>query len=232
MKYRIAITHAPTDAVVATSIRQAFQGAEIKCEHLTAPRSERTEEHALRIIDKSDAMILILSAAVNGLPRIEKQVERAANYGKPIITFRIDNAPLSKRLEFYLSTPHWFDASSQPLEKHLAELVLTTRRLLVERLPRAAKKGKAAAILGILSLISISALGPIAIFLGIKELKSIKTGRSSPLGRKYAWIGIITGSLGTLVWVIVLFRWWYWGIHPAQDLVDWLEATKIIQEGV
>jgi hypothetical protein len=226
MKYRIAITHAPTDAVVATSIRQALEGAAFKCEYLSPPGSERTEEHALRIIDKSDAMVLVLSAAVNGSPRIEKQVERAANYGKPIITFRTDNSPLSKRLEFYLSTPHWLDASSQPLEKHLAELVLTTRKLLAERLPRAAKKGKAAAILGILSLISIMALGPIAIFLGIKELKSINAGRSSPLGRKYAWIGIITGSLGTLVWVILLFRWWYWGINPAQELIDWLEATE------
>ena len=143
MKYRIGITHAPTDALVATSIRQALQEAAIKCEYLSPPGSERTEEHALRIIDKIDAMVLVLSAAVNGSPRIEKQVERAANYGKPIITFRTDNAPLSKRLEFYLSTPHWLDASSLPLKKHLAELVLTTRKLLAERLPHAAKKGKA-----------------------------------------------------------------------------------------
>lgn len=226
MKYLIAITHAPTDAVIATSIRQTLQGTKMKCEYLSPPGSERTEEQVLRMIDKSDAMVLVLSAAVNGSPRIEKQVERAANYGKPIITFRTDNAPLSKSLEFYLSTPHWLDASSQPLEKHLAELVPTMRKLLAERLPRAAKKGKAAAVLGSLSLISLSALGPIAMFLGIKELKSIKAGRSSPLGRKYAWIGIVTGSLGTLVWVILLFRWWYWGINPAQDLIDWLEATE------
>lgn len=198
----------------------------MKCEYSSPPGSDRTEQHAFRIIDKSDAMVLVLSAAVNGSAQIKNQVERTANDGKPIITFRLDNAPLSKQLEFYLSTPHWLEASSQPLEKHLAELVLTTQKLLAKRRRRAAKKGKAAAILGILSLIFIGALGPIALFLGIKELKSIKAGHSSPLGRKYAWIGIITGSLGTLVWMILLFRWWYWGINPAQDLIDWLETTE------
>jgi hypothetical protein len=165
-------------------------------------------------------MVLVLSAAASDSVRIEKHVEKMANYGKPIITFRTDNAPLSKQLEFYLSTPHWLDASSQPLEKHLAELVLTTRRLLDERRPRTARKGKTAAILGILSL-PINILSPIALLLGILELRSIKAGRSLLLGRKYAWIGIITGSLGMLIWAASIFYWWYSGIDP----FDWSRPT-------
>ena len=214
MKYRIAITHAPTDALVATAIRQAFEEAALRCQFLSPLKSDhQVDEHASRIIDKSDAMVLILSAAAIGSARIEKQVEKMANQGKPIITFRTDDAPLSKQLEFYLSTPHWLDASSQPLEKHLAELVLTTRSLLDERRPRTAKKGKTAAILGILSL-PINFLSPIALFFGILELRSIKAGRSLLSGRKYAWIGIISGSLGMLIWAASIFYWWYSGIDP------------------
>ncbi|HEX3186948.1 MAG TPA: TIR domain-containing protein [Pyrinomonadaceae bacterium] len=216
MKYRIAITHAPSDAVVATSIRQALEGVALKCQSLTPLTSDDQEEHASRIIDKSDAMVLVLSAAANGSERIEKQVEKMANRGKPIITFRTDHAPLSKRLEFYLSTPHWLDASSQPLDKHLAELALTTRRLLDERRPRTARKGKTAAILGILSL-PISFLSPLAVLLGILELRSIKAGRSLRSSHRYAWIGIVTGSLGMVIWAASIFYWWYSGIDPR----DW-----------
>lgn len=220
MKYQIAITHAPTDTVVATSIRQALEAAALKCQFLSPLRSDYQETHASRIIDKSDAMVLVLSAAASGSAPIEKQVEKMANNGKPIITFRTDQAPLSKQLEFYLSTPHWLDASSQPLEKHLADLVLTTRKLLDERRPRTAMKGKTAAILGILSL-PINLLSPIAFFLGILELRSIKAGRSLQLGRKYAWIGIITGSLGMVMWAAFIFFWWYSGIDPW----DWWGQT-------
>ena len=213
MKYRIAITHAPTDVVVATSIRQVLEGAALKCQFLSPLTSDDHEKHASRIIDKSDAMVLVLSAAASGSARVEKHVETMANHGKPIITFRMDHAPLSKQLEFYLSTPHWLDASSQPLEKHLAELVLTTRKLLDERRLRTARKGKTAAILGILSL-PINFLSPIAVLLGILELRSVKRGRSLLSSRKYAWIGVVSGSLGMIIWAASIFYWWYSGIDP------------------
>jgi hypothetical protein len=65
----------------------------------------------------------------------------------------------------------------------------------------------AALILGIISVLMFCFFGfitgPIAIFLGMKELKAIDAGQSSPAQRGYAKMGVILGSIGTIISVLV-----------------------------
>lgn len=81
-------------------------------------------------INRSRAMILIYSASANRSPQIKREVERAVNRGIPLIPFRIEDVPMSKTLEFFVSIPHWLDALTPPLQQHLDRLAETTRLIL------------------------------------------------------------------------------------------------------
>lgn len=48
----------------------------------------------------------------------------------PIIPFRIEDVPPSKSMEYFISSPHWLDALTPPLEKHLNQLAGTVSLLL------------------------------------------------------------------------------------------------------
>jgi flagellar basal body-associated protein FliL len=48
----------------------------------------------------------------------------------PIVRLRIEDIPLSDDLRYYLSTPHWLDALTQPLSKHIPPLIAAIRELL------------------------------------------------------------------------------------------------------
>ena len=52
--------------------------------------------------------------------------------GLPVIPFRIEDVPMSKTLEYFISMPHWLDALTPPLQNHLDRLSETTR-LILER---------------------------------------------------------------------------------------------------
>jgi hypothetical protein len=183
-------------------------------------------------------VILIVSAAVSNSARARQELERAVKADKVIIPFRIDSAPLSKSFEFYLSTAQWLDASTPPLNQHLAQLVATTRRLVgleqryasssvFSRRRRPSKKAVAAAISGILSLIAVGIiLGSLGVVLGIIELKAITAGRSSAAGRRYAWVGIISGSIGAVTGAVLWFLMWYYEVDPGEAWRELFGASQ------
>lgn len=216
MKHRIVITHAESDQAVASAIRNAILENGMKCELNGAAKNQA--KRAINDLEDFDAMVLVISAASNDSAQVKAQVEAAANSGLAMIPFRIDNTPLSKHLEYYLSTPHWLDASTKPLDRHFPELAFTLRRFL--DYPRPSRKSKAAAIVSLLSLV-IWVIGPIAIVLGIMELKLIRKGRASILGLKYAWFGIITASVGMASTAMLWGYLYYRGIDP-EEFFQWL----------
>jgi biotin transporter BioY len=75
-------------------------------------------------------VVLLYSAKANESPQIKREVERSVNRGLPLIPFRIDNVPMSKSLEYFISTPHWLDALSGPMQQHLDRLADTVALIL------------------------------------------------------------------------------------------------------
>ena len=49
-----------------------------------------------------------------------------------MVPFRIEDVPMSKNMEYFLSSPHWLDAMTPPLERHLRTLAQTVKRLVRE----------------------------------------------------------------------------------------------------
>jgi len=76
-------------------------------------------ESIIDALTQSRAFVLVFSSHANSSPQIKREVERAVNHGLPVIPLRIEDVAPIKSLEYFISSPHWLDAFSPPLERHL-----------------------------------------------------------------------------------------------------------------
>jgi len=81
-------------------------------------------------INGARVVVLVFSAHANASQQIKREVERAVHKGIPIIPLRIENVPPESSLEYFISTPHWLDAFTPPLEQHLVYLADVIRHIL------------------------------------------------------------------------------------------------------
>ncbi|MFM8497571.1 MAG: toll/interleukin-1 receptor domain-containing protein, partial [Planctomycetia bacterium] len=139
MPHDVFISHSSKDKVVADGVCATLEAAGIRC--WIAPRDilpgANWGEAIIDALSTSKAMVLIFSANSNESGQVVREVERAINKNIPVIPFRIENVPLSKAMEYFISTAHWLDAF--PLyEKHLAVL---SQRLegLIQNKPRSVR---------------------------------------------------------------------------------------------
>jgi hypothetical protein len=132
LKPEAFISYSSQDAGVASAICAHLEEAGIGC--WIAPRDinagQKWSEAIMMALEQSRVMILVLSPASNSSEQVEREVERAASRRLPILPLRLVNVPLSKSLEYFISTPHWLDASELPLERHLPKLVQAVRMIL------------------------------------------------------------------------------------------------------
>ena len=75
-------------------------------------------------------MVLVLSANANASPHIPKEIERAVSRGIPVIPLRVENVTPGKSLDYFISSVHWLDAITPPLEQHLENLANTILAIL------------------------------------------------------------------------------------------------------
>jgi outer membrane protein OmpA-like peptidoglycan-associated protein len=84
-------------------------------------------------INQARIMVLVFSGNANKSPQIEREIERAVNRAITIIPMRIADITPERALEYFLSTPHWFDAFPPPTEKHLQRLAETIHSILASQ---------------------------------------------------------------------------------------------------
>ena len=75
-------------------------------------------------------MVLIFSADANAAPHVRREVERAISKGLPVLPFRIENVSPAGAMEFALSSTHWLDGFTPPLERQLEALAKSVKTLL------------------------------------------------------------------------------------------------------
>src|SRR5207253_5729123 len=110
----------------------ALEGGAIRC--WIAPRDVQPGRsfagEITRAIQRSKVMVLIFSADSNTFEQVLREVQLAANSHLHIVQFRIADVLPNDDLEYYLSTPHWLDALTPPLEGHLDRLQNSIKALL------------------------------------------------------------------------------------------------------
>jgi hypothetical protein len=137
MAHDVFISYCTEDKPIADAVCATLEAKGTRC--WIAPRDILPGmdwgEAIVDAIHESKAMLLVFSSKANASQQIKREVERAVHRGIPLIPLRLDDAAPSKSLEYFISTPHWLDALTPPLEQHLQRLADTVK-LLLERLAR------------------------------------------------------------------------------------------------
>src|ERR1700761_7892312 len=133
MAHDVFICYSSRDKPVADAVCAVLEAEGVRC--WIAPRDilpgADWGESIIDAIAAAQAMVLIFSSNANAAQsQIKREVERAVNKGIPVIPFRIENVMPTKSLEYFLSTPHWLDAFTPPLDEHVRQLADSIKRLL------------------------------------------------------------------------------------------------------
>ena len=120
----VFISYSSIDKAAADTVCSILEQNGIKC--WMAPRDITPGRNfAQAIIDgirSSKVFVLIFSENSNKSNQVIREVDRAVDAGLPIINLRLDDVSLTKDLEYYLSSVHWLDATTPPLEEHVDKL--------------------------------------------------------------------------------------------------------------
>jgi len=132
MAHDVFISYSADDKPIADAMCSTLESKGIRC--WIAPRDILPGmDWGGSIIDAiagSRVMVLLLSSNSNASNQVKREVERAVNKEVIVIPFRIEDVTLSKSLEYQLSSTHWMDALTPPIEKHLQTLAEKIRQLL------------------------------------------------------------------------------------------------------
>jgi hypothetical protein len=78
------------------------------------------------------AMVLLLTESSNVSQHVMKEAERAVNKKTPILVVRFDSVPLSRDLEYYVSSAQFLDAMEAPPQRHFPAITDRLREILRE----------------------------------------------------------------------------------------------------
>ena len=128
----VFISHSAQDKKVSETICASLEQSGIRC--WIAPRDVRPGKsfpgEITRAIQQSRVMLLIFSRHSNSSEQVLREVQLAVDSHLPIVRLRIEDVPLSDDLRYYLSTPHWLDALSHPVSKHIPAVASAIKELL------------------------------------------------------------------------------------------------------
>lgn len=132
MAHDVFISHSTKDKTVSDAVCAALENGGVRC--WVAPRDVQPGRsfagEITRAIQESKIMVLIFSAHSNNSEQVLREVQLAVSSHLHIIQLRIEDVLLNDDLKYFLSTPHWLDALTPPLENHLRKLEGAIRKLL------------------------------------------------------------------------------------------------------
>lgn len=132
MAHDVFISYSSKDKAVADAICAHIENKKLRC--WIAPRDISPGadwgKSIIEAINGSSLMVLIFSGNSNESTQVVREVERAVSKGIPIIPFRIEEIMPNDSMEYFISTTHWLDALTTPLENHIEELVKIVNNVL------------------------------------------------------------------------------------------------------
>ena len=128
----VFISYSTLDKPISDAICAALEGHGIRC--WVAPRDitpgQDWSDAIIDAIADCRVCLLILSTASNQSDQVKREVQNAVSEAKPILPFRIEDVALSKHMRYFIGTPHWLDALTPPMERHLQKMVETVAGLI------------------------------------------------------------------------------------------------------
>src|SRR5437879_9115291 len=119
----VFISYASQDATVAAALVEALERHGVGC--WVAPRDVKAgalyADAIIRAISSAKVIVLVLSESAIASSHVSREVERASSKKRPIIALRIDAAPLTPALEYFLSESQWVEAQTGSMEAAYAD---------------------------------------------------------------------------------------------------------------
>jgi formylglycine-generating enzyme required for sulfatase activity len=132
MPHAVFISHSSTDKITADAVCAVLERNGLAC--WIAPRDVVPGavwgSSIVDAIHSAKVMVLVFTGAADSSPQIQREVERAISKGLVVIPFRIEDVQPSGSMEYFISSSHWMDAFSEPLEQHLEALARVIRSVL------------------------------------------------------------------------------------------------------
>jgi hypothetical protein len=145
MAHDVFISYSSKDKNTADALCARLEQSGVRC--WIAPRDVMPgSDWGAAIIDAlegSKVLMLVFTQNANTSPQIRNEVERAVSKGLIVLPVRFEQVIPSKSLEYFISSRHWLDALSPPLERQLDQVVNTTRQLLGMPPVRKVERGQA-----------------------------------------------------------------------------------------
>lgn len=120
------------DKPIADAVCVKLEAQRIRC--WMAPRDvppgRDFPEAIIDGIEGGTIVVLIFSSHANSSPHVIRELTTAVNKGRIIIPFRIEDVTPTKSMEYLISVPHWLDAVTPPIEKHIDLLIHTIECIL------------------------------------------------------------------------------------------------------
>ena len=130
--YDVFISYSHEDKQVADAACAVLERHGVRC--WIAPRDVTLGmnygESIMEAIAGARIMVLIFSDNANRSPQVEREIERAVSKGLWLIPIRIEDVVPRKSLEYFISSSHWLDAITPPMEQHLERLAEAVRNSL------------------------------------------------------------------------------------------------------
>jgi hypothetical protein len=140
VEFDVFLSYSSKDKPAADAACHALEAAGIRC--WMAPRDiipgAEWGASIVKAIAGAKAMVLIFSGNANASRQVTREVERAVNKGIPVIPVRIQDIMPTESLEYFLSTPHWLDAFTPPIEAHFQLLIRSVSALTGKEAKQAA----------------------------------------------------------------------------------------------
>lgn len=131
MSLHVFISHSSEDRVVAQQVCDMIEARGLAC--WIAPRNITPgKEYASEIVDAINgcgALVLVLTENANNSKFVAREVERAVDRGRPVIPLRVREVKPGKSLELFISSSHWIDAFTSPMDAKMDQLEAALRPL-------------------------------------------------------------------------------------------------------
>jgi len=131
MAAHVFISHAKDDQASAHWWCRSLEEDGLDCwiAQRDIPPGADWAERIIEGLEAARAVLLLLSASAMASPQVRREVERATHKQVPLIALRLDDAPLTKTFEYFLSAQHWIAAPGGEARKHRAGVVNALRAL-------------------------------------------------------------------------------------------------------
>lgn len=143
MSHLVFISYSSHDSEIASEVCRILEQQQVKC--WMAPRDILPgTNYSAAIIDAINdcaAVVLIYSEHSNRSTHVRTEVERAFSKEKHIMPLRFQTAPLSKEMEYFISSAQWLDASMSTLDADIQKMLVALNRLFPDQLSVAKNDG-------------------------------------------------------------------------------------------